>query len=193
MPSAHAHMPRATRATSSRPSGSGIARSSWPTSTKSSMSRPRSNMPQSTHPSGRGERNSCSQLESLAYARVVLSGDVAILHHCPATRSDEQSLVAELPAVMATHRWATAGPPPATRRTGRGGPGCLPALGPAHIGAPGDGAPGPVRTRAGHPRALPSSRSSSTPSRCGAAPSRSACSRFGPPSSANTSGARSPL
>ncbi len=41
-------------------------------------------------------------LESLAYARVVLSGDVAILHHVLRTRSHEQSVVAELPAVLAT-------------------------------------------------------------------------------------------
>jgi hypothetical protein len=44
-------------------------------------------------------------VESLAYARAVLSADVAILQHCLRVGSDEQSLVAALPAVMASQPW----------------------------------------------------------------------------------------
>ena len=43
--------------------------------------------------------------ESLAYARAVLSDDVAILRHCLRVASDEESLVAALPAVMASQQW----------------------------------------------------------------------------------------
>jgi hypothetical protein len=43
--------------------------------------------------------------ESLAYARAVLSSDVAILRHCVRVGSDEQSVVAELPAIMASPSW----------------------------------------------------------------------------------------
>ncbi len=44
-------------------------------------------------------------LESLAYAGAVLSTDVAILRHCLRAGSDDQSVVAELPAVMASQPW----------------------------------------------------------------------------------------
>ena len=44
-------------------------------------------------------------LESLAYARTVLSGDVAILRHGLRAGPDEQSVVAELPTVMASQTW----------------------------------------------------------------------------------------
>jgi hypothetical protein len=43
--------------------------------------------------------------ESLAYARAVLSSDVAILRHCVRVGSDEQSVVAELPVIMASQSW----------------------------------------------------------------------------------------
>ncbi|MGO9853586.1 MAG: hypothetical protein ACLPYY_00875 [Acidimicrobiales bacterium] len=44
-------------------------------------------------------------LESLAYAGAVLSTDVAILRHCLRAGSNDQSVVAELPAVMASQPW----------------------------------------------------------------------------------------
>jgi len=43
--------------------------------------------------------------ESLTYARAVLSSDVAILRHCVRVGPDEQSVVAELPAIMASQSW----------------------------------------------------------------------------------------
>ena len=43
--------------------------------------------------------------ESLAYARVVLSSDVAIVRHGLHADSQEYSVVAELPAVMASQPW----------------------------------------------------------------------------------------
>lgn len=44
-------------------------------------------------------------LDSLAYARTVLSSDVAILRHCLSVGIDERSIVAELPAVLASQPW----------------------------------------------------------------------------------------
>jgi hypothetical protein len=46
-------------------------------------------------------------LESLTYARTVLAGDVTVLRHALATEGpDDQAVVDELPAILATDTWS---------------------------------------------------------------------------------------